>query len=70
MACGLPCVDLAGCSAESVFGADGPVELRAFDPIALADAVERLIDDEALWRRRSHAGIDFVAAHTWEAAAL
>ena len=69
MACGLPCVDLAGYSSESVFGEDGPIELSAFSPTALADAIERLMDDEGLWERRSHAGIDFVAAHTWEAAA-
>ena len=69
MACGLPCVDLAGVSAESVFGADGPLELAAFDPFALADAMERLLGDESLWAQRSRAGMDFVADHTWEAAA-
>ncbi len=31
---------------RSVFGADGPVELAPFDPLALADALERLLDDE------------------------
>jgi glycosyltransferase involved in cell wall biosynthesis len=69
LACGLPCVDLAGYSAETVFGADGPVELAAADPGALADAVERLLDDRDLWERRSAAGREFVAGHTWEAAA-
>jgi glycosyltransferase involved in cell wall biosynthesis len=69
MACGLPCVDLAGVSAESVFGADGPLEQAAFDPLALADAMERLLGDERLWAQRSRAGMDFVADHTWEAAA-
>ena len=69
LACGLPCVDLAGFSAETVFGEDGPVELADFDPATLADAVERLIDDPALWERRSQAGRAFVAGHTWEAAA-
>ena len=69
MACGLPCVDLAGYSAESVFGEDGPVELSDFSPTALADHIERLMDDEALWQRRSQAGQAFVAAHTWGAAA-
>ena len=38
LACGLPCVDLDGASAGSVFGADGPVELVPFDADALADA--------------------------------
>ena len=60
MACGLPCVDLAGGSPEAEFGTDGPVELSAADPIALADALERLLDDEELWRRRSEAGLAFV----------
>ena len=45
LACGLPCVDLEGASASSVFGADGPVELAPFDADALADALERLLDD-------------------------
>jgi glycosyltransferase involved in cell wall biosynthesis len=66
MACGLPCVDLAGGSPEAEFGADGPVELSAADPMALADSVERLLDDDALWRRRSGAGLEFVRDATWE----
>jgi glycosyltransferase involved in cell wall biosynthesis len=70
MACGLPCVDLAGFSAESVFGEDGPVELSEFSPTALADHIERLMDDRALWERRSAEGIEFAARHTWEAAAV
>jgi glycosyltransferase involved in cell wall biosynthesis len=69
MACGLPCVDLAGFSAESVFGVNGPAELAAFDPWAIADAIERLLDDEDRWAARSRAGLDFVAAHDWRAAA-
>src|SRR5206468_7430539 len=69
MACGLPCVDLAGFSAETVFGEDGPVELAAFDPSALADAIERLLDDEDAWSARSRAGQEFVRGHTWASAA-
>jgi glycosyltransferase involved in cell wall biosynthesis/SAM-dependent methyltransferase len=69
LACGLPCVDLAGFSAETVFGADGPVELAPFDPVAIADALERLLDDEALWQRRSDDGRHFVADRTWDRAA-
>lgn len=69
LACGLPCVDLAGFSAESVFGADGPVELSPFDPVELADAIDRMLDDEALWQRRSEAGIAFVRGRTWDHAA-
>ncbi len=69
LACGLPCVDLAGFSAETVFGDDGPVELADFDAGALAGAIEHLLDDEANWQRRSSAGLAFVQDHTWDAAA-
>jgi glycosyltransferase involved in cell wall biosynthesis len=69
MACGLPCVDLAGRSSEATFGRDGPVELAEADPLALADAIERLLDDRERWRRRSEAGLAFVADATWEGAA-
>jgi glycosyltransferase involved in cell wall biosynthesis len=69
MACGLPCVDLAGRSPEAVFGRDGPLELAAPDPVAIADATEMLLDDESRWTRRSRAGLAFVAGATWERAA-
>ena len=68
LACGLPCVDLLGESTRSVFGDDGPVELAPPDPLALADALERLLDDADLRERRSRAGRAFVAARTWDAA--
>jgi O-antigen biosynthesis protein len=66
LACGLPCVELAGVSAESIFGHDGPLDLAPLDPQAIADALERLLADRALWERRSLQGIEFVAPHTWE----
>lgn len=69
LACGLPCVELAGVSAESIFGEDGPIELAPLNPLALADAMERLITDQELWERRSREGIAFVSSHTWEQAA-
>src|SRR5204862_3433073 len=69
LACGLPCVDLAGVSAETVFGADGPVALSEFDPVALADTIERVMTDEADWERRSQAGLAFVQGRTWDRAA-
>jgi len=69
MACGLPCVDLAGRSSEAMFGRDGPVELAQPDPLSIADAIEKLLDDEPRWRRRSQAGLAYVADATWEAAA-
>jgi glycosyltransferase involved in cell wall biosynthesis len=66
LACGLPCVEIAGVSAESIFGPDGPIELAEPDPRRLCDALERLLDDQELWERRSAAGIEFVASHTWD----
>ena len=68
LACGLPCVELAGASAESIFGDDGPVELAPLEPTAIADALERLLDHREVWERRSRAGIEFVASHTWDRA--
>ena len=66
LACGLPCVELGGVSAESIFGADGPLDLAPLEPRAIADALERLILDRERSAQRSQAGIDFVASHTWE----
>ncbi len=66
MACGLPCVDLAGGSPEAEFGTNGPVELAEAGPDALADAVERLLTTEDLWRQRSEAGLAFVRDADWE----
>jgi glycosyltransferase involved in cell wall biosynthesis len=45
------------------------VELTAPNPLALADGIERLLEDEKLWERRSRAGLDFVRDATWEQAA-
>jgi O-antigen biosynthesis protein len=69
MACGLPCVELAGRAIESVFGPDGPIELAAADPMELADALERLVTDRALWERRAAEGAAFAAERTWDRAA-
>ncbi len=66
LACGLPCVELAGVSAESIFGEDGPLDLAPLQPQAIADALERLLSDRERWQRRSREGIEFVASHTWE----
>jgi glycosyltransferase involved in cell wall biosynthesis/GT2 family glycosyltransferase len=69
LACGLPCVELAGVSAESIFGDDGPIELAPLHPGRIADALERLLEDHELWETRSKMGIQFVASHTWDHAA-
>lgn len=66
LACGLPCVELAGVSAESIFGSDGPLELAPLDPGAIADSLDRLLKDRERRVRRSREGIEFVASHTWE----
>jgi glycosyltransferase involved in cell wall biosynthesis len=66
LACGLPCVELAGVSAESIFGEDGPLALAPLQPERIADELERLLADRALWERRSREGLQFVASHTWE----
>jgi len=66
LACGLPCVELAGVSAESIFGEDGPLDLAPLDPHAIADALERLIVDRERSEHRSRDGIEFVATHTWD----
>jgi glycosyltransferase involved in cell wall biosynthesis len=70
LACGLPCVDLDRPSVRSVFGDDGPVTLAPFDPYAIADALERLLEDDSEWERRSQLGLAFVRGHTWDAAAV
>jgi glycosyltransferase involved in cell wall biosynthesis len=66
LACGLPCVELAGVSAESIFGADGALDLAPLQPPRIADALERLLADPALRERRSREGREFVASHTWD----
>jgi glycosyltransferase involved in cell wall biosynthesis len=66
LACGLPCVELAGVSAESIFGEDGALDLASLDPHAIADALERLLTDDERWSRRSREGLEFVASHTWD----
>ncbi len=68
LACGLPCVELAGVSAESIFGADGVLDLAPLEPSAIADALELLLSDRERSERRSRGGIDFVASHTWDQA--
>ena len=69
LACGLPVVELDFPAIRSVFGADGPLDLAPFDPLAVADAIERLLTDDAHWRQRSEAGREFVQGHTWARAA-
>ena len=69
LACGLPCVELAGGSPEAVFGTDGPLELAPAEPLALAGALERLLADPDLRARRAETGLAWVRERTWEHAA-
>jgi glycosyltransferase involved in cell wall biosynthesis len=69
MACGLPCVDLAGGSTEAELGATGGVALAEADPVSIADALEKLLDDPGEWERRSEAGRALVEDASWDVAA-
>jgi O-antigen biosynthesis protein len=69
MACGLPVVDLDVPSMRATFGAEGPVELAAFDPLAICAAIERLLDDLVLRAERARAGTELAAGRTWARAA-
>ena len=66
LACGLPVVDVASESMRATFGDDGPVALAAPEPLALADALEAVLDDPG---QRPAAGIELVASRTWQRAA-
>jgi glycosyltransferase involved in cell wall biosynthesis len=67
VACGLPAVELDGPSTRAAFG--DVVELAPPDPLALAGAIERLLDDPALRARREEAGLRWAAQRTWTRAA-
>jgi glycosyltransferase involved in cell wall biosynthesis len=67
VACGLPAVEADGPSTRAAFG--DAVELAPAEPMALARAIERLLDDPALRARREEAGLAWAAQRTWEHAA-
>jgi glycosyltransferase involved in cell wall biosynthesis len=69
LACGLPVVDLAVPSMQATFGPLDALELAAPDPLALAAAIERLLDDPALRARRTASGLALTARRTWPNAA-
>lgn len=69
LACGLPCVEIAGVSAESIFGeGGGPLNLVPPNPLQIADGIEQLLDDEAQRESLTRTGIEFVREETWEKA--
>lgn len=69
LACGLPVVDVRSDSMEATFGETGAVTLADPDPVALADAMERLLDDLVLRAECSRLGTALVADRTWDRAA-
>ncbi len=69
MASGLPVVELEGDNVGSALGASGDVvEMAARRPDAIADAVERLLDDRAAAGAMAARARAFVEARTWERA--
>jgi glycosyltransferase involved in cell wall biosynthesis len=69
LACGLPVVDVASEAMVATFGRDGPIALAAFDPLAVAGEVNRLLADPGERARRAQAGVELVRGRTWAAAA-
>jgi glycosyltransferase involved in cell wall biosynthesis len=69
LACGLPAVELDTPSTRAAFGHPAPLELAPPRPAALADAIERLLDDPGERSRRASQGLAYAAGRTWGAAA-
>jgi glycosyltransferase involved in cell wall biosynthesis len=69
MACGLPCVELASESMLASFGREGPLTLAEADPLALCAAAEALLDDGERRATVARAGVNLMAARTWQHAA-
>jgi O-antigen biosynthesis protein len=68
MACKLPCVELDNPSVRAALGGEETLTFSRFDPLALVEAIERLLDDPELRARRSESGRRLVAKRTWERA--
>jgi glycosyltransferase involved in cell wall biosynthesis len=69
MASGLPTVELEGDNVGSALGASGDlVELAARRPDAIADAVERLLDDREAASAMARRARAFVEERTWQRA--
>ena len=68
MACGIPVVAANNSSLPEVLG-DAGVLMDPYAVLAMADAMRRLLSDEALRRRLSAAGRERAASLSWEKAA-
>jgi glycosyltransferase involved in cell wall biosynthesis len=68
LACGLPAVELDSPSVAGAFGREGPVALVAPEPFAMADVIERLLDDPAERAHRAQTGRELMRERTWDAA--
>jgi glycosyltransferase involved in cell wall biosynthesis len=66
MACGCAVVDLDLPNVSSMVDPERNCVLAAFEPRALADAIERLIDDPELRLRIARQGAEDAAVRTWE----
>ena len=70
MACGLPCVDLAGGSTESEIGAAGGITTAPADPGRARRTPSRgCSPTRQRWAERSRAGLAFVETASWDVAA-
>jgi len=69
LSCGLPCVELDAPSVVAAFGRGGPVDFAPLDPIAIADALDRLLADPALRADRAAQGVVLRSERTWDRAA-
>jgi len=69
LACGLPCVDLASESMLATYGANGPATLAPQHPVALCEAIERLLDDRQHRTQLAADGLRWAAARTWPTSA-
>jgi glycosyltransferase involved in cell wall biosynthesis len=68
MACGLPCVELASAPMRATFAGEDALELAAPEPLAIAAAIERVLDDPERREQMSARGVALTAARTWGAA--
>lgn len=68
MACALPIIELDGESTRAIFP-DDVVTFAAPDPRSIADALKRLIDDDARRSAQANAALAWVSGFSWEGAA-